>query len=160
MGGSAYGKTRFSTKPQDTSYGNDDELKLHVLAKGEPCESLKGTNENDQKVLVPKVNTITTAVRRDDFNILKDNKQGANMSIAPRQFEFELYKQIIERKNPENEKYRDLSALIFSKELLALAYRKCSKAKGSITKGGDKKTISKMSDDRIAKISEALHVGK
>jgi len=158
MRGSAHCIALFSTEVKDTSIINDVEDKLQVLLKKEPCEFVNKTKrkcEKDQKALVPIIDSTIKSKEILTKNVQKRTKQVANMSIAE-EIEIKIYVEILKRKSHKSGKFQCLSDIIFDKEILALAYRQISKAKGSITKGGDDNTIDFMSMERLELLSQKL----
>lgn len=177
--GSGLGEARFCSKSGETTLENSDELKLHVLTEGEPCEK-SNSSEKDKKLCepiveekflvpikdnalklvgnnsIPKVDTITCSTGIGEIEIVKKEKTRSNMSITMKEREFNIYNNINKYKNPKTRKFSNISNLIFSEGVLRQAYREASKAKGSITKGGDDSTIDDMTRSRLEKLSHSL----
>jgi len=62
---SGHGKAGFYTKSGETTPENSDELKLHVLTEGEPCEKLN-SSEKDKK-------PCESIVEEKSLVLIKDN---------------------------------------------------------------------------------------
>jgi len=177
--GSGQGEGRFCTKSGETTPENSDELKSHILTERESCEK-SNSSEKDKKLCepiveekslvltkddalklvgdnsIPKVDTIICSTRIGDIEIVKKEKTRSNMSIATKEQEFNIYYNIMNYKSSKTGKYLNISNLIFSEGILIQAYRETSKAKGSITKGGDDSTIDDMTKSRLEKLSHSL----
>jgi len=156
MVGSGHSKVRFCTKAGETTPVNSDGLKSYTLTRGEPCESINiSSSEKDQKLRAPIVDTSISSISTCEV-IVQNKIARGNMSMTIKEHEFNIYYQILQYKDVKKGKFRGISEFIFHENTLIQAYREASKAKGSITEGGDDDNIEYMTESRLKALSKNL----